>query len=185
MVSPAAEGIPGSVTLFCDHDHRSSCDLSRPKLSRSVRLNLGSFMVEFGVLTNRERAMIALIHSIVFLGIAIHGFAAPKYGVLRGLESVGDLILIGIYLIVASILLWLVSLSRRLRERAYFLLCAGSATSGLLRTIFGDPVIPPAQYFRVIFLTSAVAIGVLMMRSFSQAGASPEPAVMPSEASPE
>jgi hypothetical protein len=56
--------------------------------------------------------------------------------------------LIAIYLIVASILLWLVSISRSLVERAYFALCATSAISGLLRTIFGDRVVPPAQYLR-------------------------------------
>lgn len=51
-----------------------------------------------------------------------------------------------IYLIVACILLWLVSLSRGFRERMYFLLCAGNATSGLVRTVFGDPTVLPAQY---------------------------------------
>jgi len=125
-------------------------------------------MKEFGVLTNRKRALIALLHSFVFLGIAIHGFVAPKYGVLQGSGRIGDFILMGIYLIVASILFWLVTLSRGVRERAYFLLCAGSATSGLLRTILGDPTIPAAQYLRVIFLSSAVGVGFLLIRSFSR-----------------
>ena len=125
-------------------------------------------MREFGVLTNRKRTLIALIHSVVFLGIAIHGFMAPKYGILRGPAAVRDFILIGIYSIVAAILIWLVTLSRGSRERLYFLFCAGSATSGLMRTVLGDPRIPPAQYFRVIFLSSAVVLGALMVRSFSQ-----------------
>jgi len=138
-------------------------------------------MNEFRVLTNRKRVLIALIHSVVFLGIASHGFVAPKYGILSGSGAKGDFILIGIYLIVAAILLWLVSLSRGVRERIYFLFCAGSASSGLLRTIFGDPTVPAAQYFRVIFLSSAVVLGAIIVRSFPQASE----AVLPSEASPE
>jgi len=126
-------------------------------------------MNEFGVLNSRKRGVIALIHSVVFLGIAIHGFAAPKAGILHEVAAKGDLILIAIYLVVASILGWLVSLSRCAWERIYFSLCTGSASFGLLRTIFGDKNIPPAQYLRVILLTSAVAVGVLIVRSFSQA----------------
>ena len=126
-------------------------------------------MNDFGVLNSRKRALIALIHSFVFLGIAIHGFASPKLGVLRGPGSVGDFILIGIYLIVASILGWLVDLSRCLRERAYFAMCATSATFGLLRTVLGDSSLPIAQYMRVIMLSSAVTVGILILRSFTRA----------------
>ena len=125
-------------------------------------------MNDFGVLNNRKRALIALIHSVVFLGIASHGFLSPKMGILRGSGATGDFILIGIYLVVASILAWLVSLSRGLRERAYFVLCTSSATFGLLRAIFGDGTIPAAQYLRVIMLSSAVAVGILIVRSFSR-----------------
>jgi predicted small integral membrane protein len=124
-------------------------------------------MNDFGVLNNRKRALIALIHSLVFLGIAIHGFASPKVGVLRGSSVTGDYILIGIYLTVASILAWLVSLALCAKERVYFALCAGSATFGLLRTIFGDASLPAAQYLRVILLTSAVVVGTWIFRSFS------------------
>lgn len=141
-------------------------------------------MTEFGVLTNRKRALIALIHSVVFLGIAVHGFVAPKFGILRGAGAIGDFILIGVYVIVACILLWLVSLSRGIPERIYFLLCAGSASSGLLRTILGDPTVPVAQYFRVIFLSTAVVVGALMVRSFSQERTT-SAAAMPTEASPD
>lgn len=125
-------------------------------------------MNDFGVLNNRKRALIALIHSFVFLGVAIHGFLSPKMGILRGSGKMGDFVLIGIYLIVASILAWLVSLSRCARERVYFALCATSATFGLLRTIFGDPALPIAQYMRVIMLSSAVAVGILILRTFSR-----------------
>ncbi len=126
-------------------------------------------MNDFGILNTRKRALIALIHSLVFLGIAIHGFASPKAGVLlRGSGETGDFVLIGIYLTVASILAWLVTLARCARERMYFGLCTGSATLGLLRTIFGDACLPAAQYLRLIMLTSAVVVGTWILRSFSQ-----------------
>ena len=129
---------------------------------------LDHLMSEFGILNNRKRAVIALIHSVVFLGIAIHGFRAPKTGILdAGLTATGDLVLIVIYLTVASILLWLVTLSRCARERVYFMLCAGSASFGLLRTVFGDASLPIAQYLRVILLSSAVLVGTSIFRSFA------------------
>jgi hypothetical protein len=126
-------------------------------------------MNDFGVLNNRKRAVIALAHSFVFLGIALHGFASPKAGVLLpSSRTTGDFVLIGIYLTVASILAWLVTISRCATERLYFALCASSATFGLLRTIFGDAALPAAQYLRVVMLTSAVIVGVLISRSFSR-----------------
>jgi hypothetical protein len=124
-------------------------------------------MNDFGVLNNRKRAFIALIHSLVFLGIAMHGFASPKAGVLlRASGATGDFVLIGIYFIMASILAWLVSIARCAKERVYFALCASSATFGLLRTIFGDVALPFAQYMRVIILTSAVIVGGWILRAF-------------------
>ena len=125
-------------------------------------------MKAFGVLANRKRAVIALIHSIVFLGIAFHGFVSPKAGVLHRSGATGDFIVIAIYMVVASILMWLVSISRGLAERAYFALCAISASSGLLRTIFGDHAVPPAQYLRVFMLSAAVSLGILIVRSHSR-----------------
>lgn len=125
-------------------------------------------MNEFGVLTNRKRALIALIHSVAFLGIATHGFVSSKAGILHRQGATADFILIAIYLVVASILAWLVSLSRCVRERIYFGFCACSATFGLLRTIFGDTAIPAAQYMRVVMLSSAVVVGTLICRSFSR-----------------
>jgi hypothetical protein len=126
-------------------------------------------MNEFGILNSRKRAVIALIHSFVFLGIAVHGFASPKAGILLpGLVATGDIVLIGIYLTVASILAWLATISRCARERLYFALCTCSATFGLLRTIFGDTTLPAAQYLRVIMLTSAVGVGTWILRSFSR-----------------
>jgi hypothetical protein len=130
-------------------------------------------MNDFGVLTNRKRAFVALIHSVVFLGIALHGFAAPKAGILHGPAPSSDFVLVVIYLVVSSILAWLVGISRCQRERVYFILCACSASFGLLRTVFGDATLPAAQYLRVILLSSAVGVGGLIVRSFSRPIAEP------------
>ncbi len=123
-------------------------------------------MNDFGILTNRKRALIALIHSLVFLGIALHGFAAPKHGIVRGSAPPSDFVVVMIYITVASILAWLVTLSRCVSERLYFALCASSATFGLVRTAFGDAALPAAQYLRVLMLTSAVILGLWIFRSF-------------------
>jgi len=73
------------------------------------------------MLTNRKRALIALIHSIVFLGVALHGFVSPKAAFsLRGPGVTGGFALLVIYIIVASILGWLTAISRCARERIYF-----------------------------------------------------------------
>lgn len=138
-----------------------------PKGLRSGKLNY-LVMNDFGVLNSRKRALIALIHSLVFWGIAMHGFASAKAGITHGSAATGDYILIAIYVVVASILAWLVTISRCVRERIYFALCATSATFGLLRTTLGDATIPAAQYLRVIMLTSAVTVGVLILRSFAR-----------------
>jgi hypothetical protein len=125
--------------------------------------------MEFGILTNRKRALVALVHSVVLLGIASHGFASTKAGILTpGLVATADIVLIAIYLTVASILAWLATLSKCARERVYFALCTSSATFGLLRTVFGDIALPAAQYLRVIMLTSAVGVGTWIFRSFSR-----------------
>jgi hypothetical protein len=125
-------------------------------------------MKGFAILTNRKPALIALAHSVVFLGIAGHGFVSPKSpAVLNGSGATLGLTLIFTSLTVASILTGLVRISRCFVERAYFALCASSATFGLLGTIFGDAALPAAQYLRVLMLTSAVAVGGWILRSFS------------------
>jgi hypothetical protein len=125
-------------------------------------------MNPFAVLTNRKRALIALIHSLVFLGIALHGFAAPKTGILHAAVPASDFVLVMIYLTVAAVLGWLAAIARCAAERLYFILCASSATFGLLRVSFGDVAIPAAQYLRVLMLTSAVVVGTLIVRFFSR-----------------
>ena len=167
MVSPPVRG-------FQEGSSRSVIPITPAGTSRHTRNGQKSGtlihlpMNEFGVVSNRKRALIALVHSIVFLGVAMHGFRSAKAGILHGRAVLADLILVAIYLVVASILLWLAGISRGAIERIYFLLCAGSATCGLLRTIFGDSAIPAAQYIRVILLSSAVAVCILIVRVFSR-----------------
>ncbi len=122
-------------------------------------------MNDYAILTNRKRALIALIHSFVFLGVALHGFLSPKSGILHG-GVPSDFLLVMIYLTVTAILSWLVGVSRCVRERIYFALCASSATFGLLRTSFGDAAIPAAQYMRVLMLLSAIVVGTVILRAF-------------------
>lgn len=130
-------------------------------------------MNDFGILTNRKRALVALIHSVVFLGIAMRGFASPKSGIIHATGAGGDFILILIYLVVASVLGWLVGMARGARERIYFALCTCSASFGLLRSVFGDSALPVAQYMRVIMLSSAVVVGIFIVRSCSRPAPGP------------
>ncbi len=125
-------------------------------------------MSEFSILSNRKRTLIALIHSVVFFAIALHGFTAPKAGLIHPPDATADFLLLAIYLVVASILAWLVAISRGVRERLYFALCTCSATFGLLRTTFGDQTLPAAQYLRVAMLGSAIVICSWILRSFSR-----------------
>ncbi len=126
-------------------------------------------MDAFAILTNRKRALIALIHSVVFFLIALHGFASPRTAiVLHGDGAVAGVMMLAIYSIVTTVLLWLVTVSGCAIEKIYFAFCVSSASSGLLRIIFGDTALPAAQYMRVLMLTCAVITGVRIYRSFSE-----------------
>jgi hypothetical protein len=124
-------------------------------------------MNEYGVLYNRKRVLIALIHSAIFLGVAMHGFVSHKAGVFGRRGAIADFALLAIYIVVASILSWVVSISRCLVERSYFALCVSSVTFAAMRIIFGDSAVPFAQYLRFLSLCSAVAIGVVLLRVYS------------------
>jgi len=131
-------------------------------------------MREFTILTNRKRALVALVHSIVFLLIAFRQMiaATPTAGIfLPAAVSTGTWILCAIFAIVSAILLWLFSISRGWIEKLYFGMCAASASSGLLRTAFGDPVFRAGLYIRVVMLTSAVLVGLLIVRVHSDQAA--------------
>lgn len=124
-------------------------------------------MGEFSILTNRKRALIALAHSVAFLLIAFRQMvsATPVAGIwLPATVSTGTWILCFIFVIVSGILLWLFAISRGWMEKLYFGMCAVSASSGLLRTVAGDQAFHAGLYIRVVMLTSAVLLGLLIVR---------------------
>jgi hypothetical protein len=127
-------------------------------------------MGDFSILTNRKRAIVALVHSIVFLIIATRQMvgANPAAGIWVASVSTGTWVLCGIFVVVSSILLWLFLISRGWMEKFYFGLCTVSATSGLLRTAFGDQAFHAGLYIRVIMLVSAVLVGLLIVRAHSR-----------------
>jgi len=127
-------------------------------------------MVGFSILTNRKRAIVALVHSAVFLLIAVRQMVAatPAPGVwVPSIVRPGTWILCGIFAIVSSILLWLFAISRGWMEKIYFASCTVSATSGLLRTAAGDQAFHAGIYIRVAMLVSAVLVGLLIVRRHS------------------
>ena len=124
----------------------------------------------FSILTNRKRAVVALVHSVVFLLIALRQMVAatPAAGVwLPSTVRPGTWILCGIFAAVSSILLWLFVISRGWMEKVYFAFCTISATSGLLRTAAGDQTFHAGLYIRVVMLVSAVVVGLMIVRRHS------------------
>jgi hypothetical protein len=127
-------------------------------------------MESYGILTNRKRAIIALVHSVVFLGIAAIGLTArPKVGLLypQHAFSAGNVAVFCVYLIVSSVLLILTGYSRSAKERIYFAFCSASASVGLLRALFGDPIAHAGPIARVLLLGTAVVIGFAILASHS------------------
>ena len=125
----------------------------------------------FSILTNRKRAIVALVHSVVFLLIAVRQMVAaqPSEGIwVASTVSRGTWILCGIFAIVSAILLWLLVISRGWMEKFYFGLCTISATSGLLRIAAGDQTFHAGLYIRVVMLVSAVLVGLLIVRMHSR-----------------
>jgi hypothetical protein len=121
----------------------------------------------FSILTNRKRAIVALVHSVIFLLIAVRQMVAaqPAAGIwVLSTVSPGTRILCGILVLVSAILLWLFSISRGWMEKIYFGFCTISATSGLLRTAAGDQTFHAGLYIRVGMLMSAVLVGLLIVR---------------------
>jgi hypothetical protein len=127
---------------------------------------------EFGILTNRKRAVIALAHSIVFLLIALRSLASGRLVNAIWLQRsavIFGLLILTVYLVVSSVLVYLVRISRCAREKLYFGFCASSASVGLLRTIFGDPAFHGGQFLRVLMLCCAVITGFVILRGHSKA----------------
>ena len=138
-----------------------------PPVSATVKLIMGGF----SILTNRKRAIVALVHSVVFLLIAVRQMVAatPAAGVWTlSTVPLGTWFLCAIFAIVSLILLWLLVISRGWMEKFYFIFCTLSATSGLLRTAAGDQAFHAGVYIRVAMLVSAVLIGLLIVRTHSR-----------------
>lgn len=128
-------------------------------------------MGEFAILTNRKRAIVALVHSVVFLLIAARQMqvSAPAVGLwIPSRVTPGTWALCAIYAVVSSILLWLFMISRGRTEKIYFALCTISATSGLLRTVLGDHAFHVGLYIRVVMLSTAVLVGIAIARSHAE-----------------
>jgi hypothetical protein len=125
----------------------------------------------FSILTNRKRALVALVHSVVFLLIAVRQMiaASPAAGVwVPSAVSRGTWVLCGIFIVVSAVLLWLFAISCGWMEKIYFGLCTVSATSGLLRTAAGDHAFHAGLHIRVVMLGSAVLVGLIIVRSHSE-----------------
>ncbi|HLM82221.1 MAG TPA: hypothetical protein VK302_16580 [Terriglobales bacterium] len=125
----------------------------------------------FSILTNRKRAIVALVHSVVFLLIAVRQMVAaqPSTGIwVASTVSRGTWILCGIFAIVSAILFWLLVISRGWMEKFYFGFCTISASSGLVRTAAGDQTFHAGLYIRVVMLVSAVLVGLLIVRMHSR-----------------
>ena len=122
----------------------------------------------YAILTNQRRAIIALIHSLVFALIALCSIASAStvdpiwLNNSAGLRSIA---LLMVYVVVSSVLILLVGISRNAKEKLYFAFCASSASLGLLRTVVGDHNLPASQYFRMLTLLCAVLTGIVILRS--------------------
>ena len=116
------------------------------------------------MLNSRKRVLIALVHTVVFLGLAI-------YTALLTVRSLGEdspvsaWIITGVYLLVSGALLLLATLSRTVLERLYFALCTTSAAMGLCRQVAGDARLWAAAPIRVVLLAGAVITGITMLRA--------------------
>ena len=127
-------------------------------------------MPVFAILTNRKRALVALIPAAAFLGLAIRDFAASSRlsGILTPSPGITRSVVFTIlYLIVSSILAYLLIVSKCAGERVYFAFCTASASTGLVRAIVGDSGFVAGQYLRMGLLGCAVMTGVLILRMHS------------------
>ena len=127
-------------------------------------------MDSFSILTNRKRAIIALVHTVIFLGVAAlqTALSHAKAFSLHGDKVAGGIVLLTIYSIVTTVLLVLLRYASHASERLYFALCATSAAFGLLRILLGDPALH-AGVLRVCLLSCAVVVGTIILRTHSTA----------------
>jgi hypothetical protein len=115
----------------------------------------------FVILTTRKRVVVALVHTVVFLLVALL-LARISVRPLTMASPPGSWALAGVYTVVTGVLAILVAYAGR-AEKLYFALCAASAALGLARQILGDPRLHAAVYVRVAQLAGAVFLGFLLL----------------------
>ncbi len=128
-------------------------------------------MPDYAILTNRKRAIIALVHSVFFLLVALIQTASarmqPIWIHIR--TAFGPTVaLLAIYLIVTAVLMILTWFSHCSLERLYFAFCSASASAGLVRILFGDPPFHLGGIVRVLMLGLAVFTGFVILREHSE-----------------
>jgi len=132
-------------------------------------------MSSFSILNSRKRAIIALVHTVIFLGVAAlqTALSHAKAFSLHGDKVVGGIVLLSIYIIVTTVLLVLLRYATHSSERLYFALCATSAAFGLVRILLGDPALH-AGVLRVFLLSCAVVVGLVILRLHAPQPLAPE-----------
>src|SRR5512146_1254924 len=112
-------------------------------------------MSYYAILTNRKRAIIALVHSVFFLLVALFQAASARMQPIWIRIHTAfrtTIALLSVYVIATTILLILTWFSRGSLERLYFAFCSTSATAGLFRILLGDPPFHLAGIVRVLML---------------------------------
>ena len=122
-------------------------------------------MRRYAILSNRKRVIIALVHTVAFLLLAVYTGTLVVRPLHAGSPMPGW-IMAGVYAAVTTALLVLAAVSGNLLERIYFGLVTTSAGFGLARQIVGDAGIPAAVYVRVAMLACAVVVGAGILREY-------------------
>ena len=128
------------------------------------------FMRRYVLLTNRKRVIIALVHTVAFLLLAVYTGTLLVRPLHAGSPASGWIIA-GVYVAITTALLALAAISGNAIERIYFGLCTTSAGFGLARQILGDAGVPAAVYVRVAMLACAVAMGAVILREYRSGSA--------------
>ena len=134
----------------------------RTRPYRFPRVILSLRLKSHRILNTRKRVVVALVHTVVFLGVAVLGFFFSVAPLSMG-SPPSAWIVAGVYVIVSAVLLWLTAISRGAVERLYFALVATSASFGVLRQLLGDPSMHAAVYVRVTMLACAAVTGMWML----------------------
>jgi FtsH-binding integral membrane protein len=127
------------------------------------------FMDRFVIITNRKRAIIALVHSVFFLGVAGMQLAMSHAAAfsIHAEKRLGGIALLAVYVLVTTVLLVLLFVSHCTKEKLYFAFCTAGAGFGLVRILLGDPVLH-ANVLRVLLLGCAVLTGTVILRQHSE-----------------